>query len=193
MADFNPYASPRADAIPPVIAAKVAPTKGMWAKGKVLVMHRTAQFPNVCVKSNTPAARRLTRNLSWHHPAIALSILAGLLVYVILALVLTKRAVIRIPLSDAWFQRRRRAIIIGWSVGLAGVATFIGGFFLLESFDALAGFCFLGGVVMALGGAIYGSLASRMVWPERIDDRYIYLRGVNREFLAALPAWSGAG
>lgn len=76
----NPYAAPRepTEFDPQVLAA--APFAGLWRQGNLLVMHKAAPFPNICLKSNLPATHRLTRNLSWHHPALVLLVLAGVLV-----------------------------------------------------------------------------------------------------------------
>ncbi len=191
MSEINPYAPPLADTQPQVYAAKLSVPNGMWANGSTLVMRRDAQFPNRCVKSNEPAVDRLKRNLSWHHPAIAVAILAGLLIYVLLALILTKRATIHVPLSEQWFRRRRNAITIGWGVALLGLAMFIGAFFLPREMSFSILMLILGGIVVAIGGWAYGGLMSRIVWPSKIDDQFIHLRGVNKEILAALPAWNG--
>ena len=193
MSNVNPYASPQVDnAPPPMFAAAPHAPQGMWALGKVLVMHKNAQFPNVCVKSGQPAVRRLTRKLSWHHPAIALSIFLGLLVYVILALVLTKRATIHVPLTEEWFARRRNAIISGWLIALAGLAMFIGSFFLIETrYESWVGLPMLVGAVLIVFGWGYGALRSRTVWAKKIDDHYVYLKGVNKSLLSQLPQWAG--
>ena len=194
MSNVNPYASPQTDFESPPPIRPSSPTKpqGMWSKGKVLVMHKDAPFPNYCVKSGVPATERLTRKLSWHHPAIALSIFLGLLVYVILALVLTKRATIFVPLSPEWFARRRNAILTGWLIAFAGLALFIGGFFLPEGVrEAAIGWCILGGIVLMIVGWAYGGIRSRVVWPAKIDDQYVYLKGVNPSLLAELPPWPG--
>ena len=85
MSDVNPYASPSSTNQPPVLAAEVV-SQGLYCKGRVLVMHKRAVLPDRCVKSNQPAeGRRLRRNLYWHHPAIYLTILISLLIYIICA------------------------------------------------------------------------------------------------------------
>lgn len=96
--DDNPYKPPQvADAI---VDAAVVENYGLWRKGNILVMHKNVQLPDRCVKSNAPTNRRLKRNLSWHHPAVFLSILISPLIYIILALILRKTANIYIGLSD---------------------------------------------------------------------------------------------
>ena len=86
--DENPYKPPIANA--PVYMAEAAPEAGMWRKGKVLVFRKETILPDRCVKSNAATKRKLKRQLTWHHPAIFLTILISILVYAILALVLRK-------------------------------------------------------------------------------------------------------
>jgi hypothetical protein len=45
------------------------------------------------------------------------------------------------------------------------------------------------GILMMLFGAIYGLVAARLVTPAKIDERYIWLKGVHPDFLAELPDW----
>src|SRR5690349_19000028 len=97
---INPYAAPQ------VVNAEVVPGPtpvqgfpGLWRQGNVLVMHKQAPLPPICLKSGLPATQWLRRNLQWHEPWLALTILAGVLVYVIIALIMTKRATILIGLT----------------------------------------------------------------------------------------------
>jgi hypothetical protein len=182
----NPYESPVTAEL--VVDAQVLHTDGLWRKGHLLVMRKTARMPNRCVKSNQPTERRLRRSLSWHHPAIFLTILAGVLVYIIVALILTKRATIYIGLSNEWFAKRRRVILIAWTIVLASIAMFVLGFAWIDQNDA-AGWLILAGFLGFMIGAIYGLVGARMVAPTRIDDEFVWLKGVSREFLADLPEW----
>ena len=190
MSDVNPYASPfSSDYVPPVVTAQVV-GGALYRKGKILVMHKLALLPDRCVKSNQPAhGRRLKRILYWHHPAIYFAIFANLLIYVILALVLRKTATIQIGLSDVWFRKRRRAILIGWLLFLGGAAGFVMGCVQLGDRSPNAGLGMVLGIAVTIGGAIYGLLAGRMVAPQRMTDDYIWLKGVHPDFLAQLPPW----
>jgi hypothetical protein len=155
-------------------------------------MWKNAALPDVCVKSNQPAqGRRLRRSLSWHHPAVFLAILAGLLIYVILALVLRKTATIHIGLSDEWFARRRRAIIFGWLSVLAGLGMMFVGFALVDRHDEF-GWLILAGLFVSFVAAIVGVMRARMVAPIRITDEYVWLKGVHPDYLDALPRYTGA-
>ena len=50
----------------------------------------------------------------------------------------------------------------------------------------------IGGMLVFLGGALYGLLAARMVSPRKIDNDFIWVKGVCPEYLAELPPWPGA-
>jgi hypothetical protein len=164
---------------------------GVWSDGRYLIMWKDAELPDVCVKSNQPAnGGRLKRNLSWHHPAVYLALLANLIIYVILALVLRKTAVIEIGLSEEWFARRRRAIAIGWLSVVSGIGAMIAGIALVDRHDEF-GWMILGGLLVTLFGAIYGLLKARMVAPIRITDEYVCLKGVHSDYLDALPQYTG--
>jgi hypothetical protein len=183
----NPYAAPQA--FSPPFKAGYAEAAGLWRQDKLLVMHKNAPLPPRCVKSNVPTTRTLKRNLTWHHPAVYIALLFNLLVYVILAVILSKRATIHIGLSDEWFAKRRRAILIGWGSVLGSIGMFIAGVSQLDRNDALGGSLVFGSFILFLAGAIYGLIAARMVSPTRITDEYVWLKGVNRDFLATLPDW----
>lgn len=182
----NPYQSPMTSEL--AVNPNLMPTGGVWRKGNVLIMRKSASLPNRCVKSNQPTERRLRRNLSWHHPLVYLAILANLLIYIVVALILTKRATIYIGLSDEWFAKRRRVMLISWTVVLLSVVMVILACAGIEEYDFL-GFLVPIGFLTFLVGAVYGLLAARMVRPISIDDEYVRLKGVCREYLAELPEW----
>lgn len=187
----NPYAAPQAAGFQPVQSAGVAGKyPGLWRQGKVLVMHKLAPLPDICLMSNQPATRRLKRNLQWHHPLIALSILAGVLIYVILALILTKRATIYLPLTDEWYERRKRRVIFSWVAGLVFLAMMIGGLALaIAQEDGTYALLILVGFIGGLITLVAGTSLCGLVSPKRITDEYVWLKGVHPEFLNRLEVW----
>ena len=95
-------------------AAATPANKDVYRQGRLLVMHRKAVLPNRCIKSNAPADGRLKLRVTWHHPAIYLSIIFRGANRLTPDRLLHKRATIAVGLSAKWFRKRRRAIIIGW-------------------------------------------------------------------------------
>jgi uncharacterized membrane protein len=166
---------------------------GLYRKGKQLVMHKRANLPDRCVKSNQPAdGRRLQRNLSWYHPLIYLTLVVSPLVFIIVAYVLRKQATIHVGLSKPWFRKRRRALLIGWLMALLGLAIVVASIMMISNprgQTPWAGWGIPLGIVMLIGAGIYGSMASQMVSPVRITDDYVWLKGVHPDYLADLPPW----
>jgi hypothetical protein len=199
MSQYNPYQAPQVPQPQPMMMQPMQQMSGgLWRQGKVLVLHKNAPLPDICLKSNQPATRRLKRRLQWHHPAVALSILAGLLIYVILAMVLTKRATIFIALTDEWFAIRRRRLAIAWGIVLLSILIGFAAFGMLVTAPSGqgSGFGCVGcsiAFVLFLAGIIYGNYAARMVRPACITEQYVYLLGVHPDFLAKLPEWTYPG
>ncbi len=166
--------------------------RGVWRDGNRLVMHQDAKLPERCVKTNGPADRWLRRKLYWHHPAVYLSICGGLLIYVILALVLRKQADIRVGLCDAAYRKRITAMIVGWVVGLGSFGIVFAGIASSTPQDAgLAPILIPLGLMAGVVGVIVSVMIANCVSPTRITDKYVWLRGVHRDYLAELPEWPG--
>lgn len=185
--EVNPYAAPSAASHP--IGAP-ATSVGIWREGKTLVMHKQASLPDVCIKSNeTTDGYRLKRKLSWHHPLIASTILISPLIYVILAVVLSKRATITIGLTDTWRKKRIQRIMTAWSGVLMGLIGGIAGLAMINpnGNSSLGGWLALGGLLMIIVMGIYGIVAARLISPKKIDAQYIYIKGAHPEFLARFP------
>jgi len=48
------------------------------------------------------------------------------------------------------------------------------------------------GIVLLLGGAIYGGVTGARISAARITKENVWLKGVNQEFLADLPEWTAS-
>jgi len=187
----NPYAAPQsAGYFGAQASGPLPPFAGLWRQGNLLVMHKLAPLPDICLKSNQPATRRLKRSLAWHHPAVFLALIVNIFVYAVIALITQKKATIHMPLSEEWFAIRRRRILFAWGLALASIALFVAGIVFSGPQGegaslALSGLAFF----LFLGSLIYGLIASRMVWPKRITDEYIWLKGVHPDYLNRLEHW----
>jgi len=162
-----------------------SPFSGVWRDGAKLVMSRDAELPPRCVKCNVPTHLRLKRRLTWHHPLLYILIFVALLIYLIVAMIIRKTATVEIGLCDEHLAKRRRslritiALLVAGLIGLALAIGFSDGTYLLLG-------CL--GVIAAL---IYGIVAVRVVAPAKIDDQFVWLSGVNKNYLNELPAWPG--
>ena len=162
------------------------PGSGVWRSKSTLVMSQGAVLPDRCIKCNEPAhGVRLKRKLTWHHPAIYLLILVAVLVYLIVSLILRKRATVEIGLCERHLAIRRRNMLITWLLFLLAVAGFV------MAVVAEDGTYVLVGAILLLGAIIYGLVVVRVVSPSKIDDKFVWLRGVNKNYLSQLPQWPG--
>jgi len=157
---------------------------GIWRDKSTLVMTKDASLPDRCVKCNAPAnGVRLKRMLAWHSPVLYLVIFFAVLIYVILAAILSKRATVYIGLCNQHFQRRRKQKVIGWLLLAIGVVVPI----LAIAYD----YPILGllGFAVFLFAVIWLVVVSRVVVVKKIDDQLVWLNGINSNYLAQFPAW----
>ncbi len=190
MSEVNPFASPLSTDLVAAVPAQPQENQWVYRKGKLLVMHKQAVLPDRCVKSNRPAyGQRLKRKLYWYHPLLYLTILVHLVLFLVLVLILQKKATIYVGLSEQWFRKRRWRIAVSWSLVLAGVAMVVAGVFSVIDNVRPGAVGIPLGILVILGGAFYGALATRLVAAKRITDDYVWLKGVHPDFLAALPPW----
>ena len=164
------------------------PTHGMntvWRNNSVLVMTKQALLPNRCIKCNAPADEQLKRKLTWHHPALYLLALASLLIYVVVAMVVRKTATVNIGLCEDHSSARRRNIAITWALGLASGAGFVVAIMLEDGTFAVLG------IFLLLATAIYGIVTLRVVVPTKIDDYFVWLKGIDTNYLQQFPEWRG--
>lgn len=177
---FNPYSAPLSNLNPQASAG------GCWNDMNVVVVSKDADLPPRCVKCNAPAEAPIkTRTYYWHHPALYLLVLPGLLIYAIVALIVRKKAILHLGLCDAHRKKRLYGLLLGWGGGLGGLALMIA--------SANQDSCGLGftGLAVFFVGIVAGNLMARTLYPERIDETYVRLKGAGPEFLASLPPFRG--
>jgi hypothetical protein len=179
MSQYNPYAPPADDA--PVHRAQ-GPSEGIWCKDGQLVVHKIGgRLPDRCVVCNAPAhGYKLRKTFAWHPPEYYITIIAGLLIYVIVAMVSRKTALVELGLCEQHRARRRNGLIIAW-------AGFAGSFCLMFVGAAgRSGKLFIGSVVGLVVVPLAGALVARVVYPTKIDNEYAWFR-VGKPFLDSLP------
>jgi hypothetical protein len=181
-------ASPAEDdyVFPPPPSIGLYPQGGVWRDQSTLVMSKDAVLPDRCVKCNSPAnGLRLKRTLYWHNPIFYVLIFVGVLIYFIVAMLVRKTAIIDVPLCENHLARRRNSLIVGWVLMLLGIIGFV---------LAIAGnepiFAAIGALAM-LFGFVLAISAARTVLPKKIDDRFVWLKGINKDYLDQLPQWAG--
>lgn len=157
----------------------------VWRDKSKLVMTRDAVLPMRCVKCNAPTPGRLKRKMSWHHPALFILLLVAWLIYLIVAMIVRKSATVEVGICDEHRALRKTFIWITWIVVVLGIAGIFLGLMANEGSPALFG------VLLLVVGIIFGLIAVRVTAPARIDDQFVWLTGVNKDYLNQLPQWPG--
>ena len=176
----NPYAPPRAEAVVDFAqGALTSASGGLRREGDLIVIPVTgASFPERCVICNEAAARRLKRRVFWHPPGYYALIFTGWALYLIVSLIVRKRAEFEVGLCERHVKRRRNAMLFGWlgSIALVVAAVAIG-----DKNPALAGLC----VLCVFACFIASMLMVRVVTAKRIDKQWAWLK-FERPFLDSI-------
>ncbi|MGH9669734.1 MAG: double zinc ribbon domain-containing protein [Terriglobales bacterium] len=153
-----------------------------------LIVPKGAPLPPFCVKCGQPVSGEfLKKKFYWHSPWLYLLILIGLLIYAIIAMILTKHAQLMVPLCDRHRERRKNFLIATWVLLLG----FIPGGILVGSLipgDDGAGWGFLTGFTLFLAGCVTAAVGSRLMRATEITETYATFKGVSEQFLAQLPS-----
>lgn len=151
-----------------------------------MVVSKGAELPDRCVKCNAPTpGPKFKKKLTWHHPAIYILLFVALLIYLVVAMVLRKSITVELGLCDEHKAKHRRSLFITWALILLG----FGGFIL--AIVAEDGNLALPAALLLLVGIVYAVVAVRIVTPAKIDDKFAWLKGVNKDYLNELPQWPG--
>jgi len=189
MDESNPYAAPGDHET--LVAAGNPEFAGLWRDRRDLVLHRDSRLPNLCVKTGQPTSEvGIKRSYRWHSPWLALAILVNLLLYIILAIALSHRATVVVPLAPDARANRRFWIIISWVIALTGIAIGCTGIYFLmdvQGVDALPIVSLFTGAVLLISGLIVGQNAARILRPTRITKTHVWFRGVHESILSQLP------
>lgn len=182
---MDPAAAPVPAAPSPIMASAppTMPAPMIWRRGKTLIMSKVWTLDNRCIKCNGPADKRIKRTLYWHHPALFLTVFAGLIIYVILAIVLRKRAKVEFAVCLRHRQQHWIRVAIAWLVPLVGIGM-VAIAISMESIPLL-----IAGFVVFLGGLVYAAVAVPYLKPKLIDDHFVWLKGCCPEYLSAFPEW----
>lgn len=179
MSDLNPYAAPKA-----TLEKAAGYQDGMWRDGKVLIMRQGAAFPHRCIKCNRRATGPLRKRTVYWHPAwVYLLLVLRFLPYLIVALIVRKKAVVELPLCE----RHQKRFVWGRAISILGFFIFAG----------LAAFAIKGNsmalpalVVFTLVWILVAYRFTNTVRAKKIDTEYALLLGCSPEFLASLTGYS---
>ena len=177
----NPYSTPTTTDIPQI---EVLP---YFRRGNLLFIRDGAELPNRCIRTNEEIdgmgwhKRKL---LTWIPQWAFLFIVAGFLPFVLLAVVLQKKAKITYSLSKHARKSLFRKRCIGLGLMAFGV---LGAFAAAKFIESDAGiFIILGCILMAFVGLIISISVNALV-VRGAKDGWFHVKGCSEEFLAGLP------
>lgn len=188
MSDVNRFAAPTVD--PVTHLELLAGETGYWQDGKLLVMTREVELPDRCIKCNLPAdGYKLERKLSWH-PGLVYALLAiSPLIYIVIALIVRKRATIHVGLCEQHRKRRKRAIATGWIASLGGLGMLFSGFAVVERYETPGALLCLSGVFVFFFGILFALFRGQTCSAKKIDKQLVRVAQIDRSYLASLPLW----
>ena len=160
----NPYAPPTAEVRDP--KPRGNEDEQVWREGRYVAFLKGARFPDRCVVCNRPAEHRLRKTLTWHHPAYFVAVLFALLLYVVVALLVNKKAKVDFGLCHKHCRRRTRGFWIGYLGFFLSVAAMIFGWAVLggKAGNSLG----LTGLFCVLACPITGGIMATVMTPRRI-------------------------
>jgi hypothetical protein len=157
-------------------------SQAAWRDGSLLVMTKETILPNRCVKCNAPANKLLSRTVEWYPRYVIIFFLLIRIVGLILYFCLRKRVTVYIGLCEDHVNKRRFGILAGCVMMLIGLAGFFGAL-VNESFGlgVLLLLIFLAGIITMV-------TVWRTITATKIQEPYVWVKGVSKDFLNTLPA-----
>lgn len=160
--------------------------QGAWSRGDLLIASPDAVLPPFCVKCGRPAdTKLLLRRFSWHPSWIYIFVLIGLLIYAILAAVLSKRTRLQLPLCSAHHDKYKTLRIAAAALLLGSIPEMI--FAGVSLPDRYMGWGIFAGALAFLAGLVCWILFSNILRVDSIDNYYGYFSKASEAFLAHLP------
>ncbi len=118
-------------------------------------------------------------------PRVLSLIFLQVILYVIVAMQVRKRATVEIHLCREHLNRRRNFIIGVWISLVLGLAGLIWGI------SQSQGLMILAGIVLLVVALTLGVFGARPLATVKIRDKTVWLKGAGKDFLASLPSWNG--
>lgn len=142
-----------------------------------------AVLPARCVKCNADVQESLKKQrFYWHHQGWFALVLANVFIYLIVSMIVRRRADVSYGLCAQHKQQRRRAILIGVGGGLLSFALIFVG--IASNLAILTLVAFL----IMLVAIVFAVVKGRALLPVRIDKTgAAQFKGCGESFLASLP------
>src|SRR5258708_25219328 len=147
--------------------------QGAWASGNILIVSRDAILPPFCVKCGRPAEPNLfPKKFSWHPQWVYIFILFAILIYAIVATVISKKMKLKVPLCAKHMEKYKTLRLAAAALLLGCIPEMIlAGVYLPEAY---VGWGIAGGFAALLAGLASLIAFGALLRPPRIDEYYRY-------------------
>ena len=187
--EYNPYRTPETNQFNPYTppanhASQDSLSVPYWVEGKCLVMPMTqVELPHRCVRCNAPVTEPIkTRKVYWHTPALYLLILLSWLIYIIVALIVRKKVLVKPGLCEEHLKKYNTWLYTSWGVFALSFITLIVNANGSDSSE-LFGLSILGILV----GILMVVINSRVLSIHKIVGDRVYFKKCGQAFLDSLP------
>lgn len=150
-------------------------------------------LPELCMKCGAPPSVRKSKNFSWYPSWVGVLLLAGLIPYVIVAAILTKKCRVEVPLCDRhknhWLMRQLLVLLSLLGLLVLGVGTAILAGVMSdkgsgnEFFSGMA--CFGWFILMIFWIVLACNVQFTTIRPSEITETFIRLTSVSKDFAQA--------
>ncbi len=150
------------------------------------------ELPGVCAKCGDKAVAAPAKRFSWYPPWIVVLIFVGLLLYVIVAMVLTKRMTVRLPFCERHrnYWRNRALFMYGGLLGflLAAIAFgILAGTIDNQNVSNIFGVaCGVSAVLLLVWLIVAAIMQAAGIKANEITDRSITLAALSKDFVEAI-------
>lgn len=154
----------------------------------VAPLNQMVTLPPPCVKCGSPANDEpVIKTFSWHHPALYLLILLGILpgaiIYALVASSVRKKIYLSVPLCPRHIKRRKLALTLAWVLPVVGLAD---AFILPRLGMELGRACGIA-VWFVIAGAVIWGIVTDPIRPRYIDQYRSEFTGLCEAYLQQFP------
>ncbi len=160
--------------------------QGAWASGNLLIVSRDAVLPPFCVKCGRPAEPNLfPKKFSWHPQWVYIFILFAILIYAIVATVISKKMKLKVPLCAKHMEKYKTLRLAAAALLLGCIPEMILASVYLP--EAYTGYGIAAGFAALIAGLVCLIMFGALLRPTRIDEYYGYFANAGPDFLRMLP------
>lgn len=177
----NAPATARETATPPTAAARAR------IEGRALVVPKDTPFPQICVRTGSTEnliAIPIRRILTWHHPALYLTILLSVLIYIVIVLIVRRKSTHTIYLTKEARSSQIKWHLFNWALFLSSAAC------LFSAIETASGELGMAAILGLIASTIVYSLKVRILYATKIDETHARIAGIPPAVMAKIAeAW----